>query len=85
MHGTYEAMDGKMKNYLEKVKKVIQSFDTFKITRIARSDNKCADALSRLDLSFETYLGKSISVKKVLRPSIDEEPTITTIVEAESS
>lgn len=69
-----------MRKYLNKVKNIIQYFDTFEISPVFHSSNKRADALNKLTLSFEAHLRRCIPMEKVPKPSIDEK-LITTIVE----
>nr|XP_027083607.1 uncharacterized protein LOC113705903 [Coffea arabica] len=72
VRGEYEAKEEVMKKYLAKVQKAIALFDTFKIERVPRSQNKRADALSKLESSSFAHLNKEVLVEVVKQKSIDQ-------------
>lgn len=77
VQGSYDAKDACMKKYRDKVRILIPLFDTFQIDRIPRSQNKRADALSKLASSANSHLTKEVLVEVLPRPSIAERPVLT--------
>nr|XP_027093655.1 uncharacterized protein LOC113714056 [Coffea arabica] len=61
--GEYEARDEVMHRYLSKVHQLIAHFESFKIQRIPRSQNRRADALSRLASTSFADLNKTVLVE----------------------
>nr|XP_027118756.1 uncharacterized protein LOC113735999 [Coffea arabica] len=72
VRGEYEAKDEIMKKYLAKVREAVASFGTFEIERVPRSQNKRADALSKLASSSFAHLSKQVLVEVVKQKSIDQ-------------
>ncbi|XP_027181747.1 uncharacterized protein LOC113780132 [Coffea eugenioides] len=72
IRGEYEAKEKIMKKYLAKVREVITLFDVFEIEHVPRSQNKRADALSKLASSSFAHLNKEILVEVVKQKSIDQ-------------
>lgn len=63
--GTYEAKEDPMKKYLARVTELKSQFGTFEIQQIPRSQNKRADALSKLASSSFFHLNKKVLVEVV--------------------
>ncbi|XP_071905675.1 uncharacterized protein [Coffea arabica] len=63
VRGEYEAKEDIMKKYLAKVREAISLFDTFEIEREPRSQNKRADALSKLASSSFAHLNKEVLIR----------------------
>ncbi|XP_071926129.1 uncharacterized protein [Coffea arabica] len=72
VHGEYEAKEDIMKKYLAKVQEAITLFNVFEIERVPRSQNKRADALSKLAFSSFAYLNKEVLMEVVRQKSIDQ-------------
>ncbi|XP_027168007.1 uncharacterized protein LOC113767998 [Coffea eugenioides] len=70
--GEYEAKDEVMKKYLAKVREAVALFETFEIERVPRSQNKRADALSKLASSSFAHLSKEVLVEVLKQKSIDQ-------------
>ncbi|XP_071916206.1 uncharacterized protein [Coffea arabica] len=71
--GEYEAREEVMHRYLSKVHQLITHFESFEIQRIPRSQNKRADALSRLASTSFSDLNKSVLVEVLAEPGYLEE------------
>nr|XP_027093664.1 uncharacterized protein LOC113714068 [Coffea arabica] len=72
VRGEYEAKEDVMKKYLAKVQEAITLFDTFEIERVPRSQNKLANALSKLASSSFAHLNKEVLVELVKQKSISQ-------------
>ncbi|XP_071687260.1 uncharacterized protein [Rutidosis leptorrhynchoides] len=71
--GTFEARQPTIQQYLTKAKELSESFKSFDIEHVRRSQNKKADALSKLaSLTFE-HLAKEVLVEVLEKKSILEE------------
>nr|XP_043620119.1 uncharacterized protein LOC122591964 [Erigeron canadensis] len=79
--GTYEAKEPAMKKYLEKVRQERQRFKTFRIQNVSRSQNKIADALSKLASTSFAHLTKEVLVETLQKSSIEEDVVVTLIEE----
>ncbi|XP_027108821.1 uncharacterized protein [Coffea arabica] len=66
--GEYEAREEVMHRYLSKVHQLIAHFESFEIQRIPRSQNKRADALSRLVSTSFSDLNKTVLVEVLAEP-----------------
>ncbi|XP_071921935.1 uncharacterized protein [Coffea arabica] len=71
--GEYEAREEVMHHYLSKVHQLIAHFESFEIQRIPRSQNKRADALSRLASTSFSDLNKSVLVEVLAEQGYLEE------------
>nr|XP_027096214.1 uncharacterized protein LOC113716116 [Coffea arabica] len=77
VRGEYEAKDEIMKKYLAKVREAVTLFGTFEIVRVPRSQNKRADALSKLASSSFAHLSKEVLVEVVKQKSINQVQCVT--------
>ncbi|KAI3740512.1 hypothetical protein L2E82_30973 [Cichorium intybus] len=68
----YEARDPRMKRYVETVNSMAKLFDTLAIKQIPRSENRRADALSKLASTSFDHLTKKVLVEVLKERSIDE-------------
>ncbi|XP_027174210.1 uncharacterized protein LOC113773797 [Coffea eugenioides] len=66
--GEYEARDEVMHRYLSKVLQLAAHFESFAIQRIPRSQNRRADALSRLASTSFSDLNKTVLVEVLAEP-----------------
>ncbi|XP_027156196.1 uncharacterized protein LOC113756920 [Coffea eugenioides] len=71
--GEYEAKDETMQRYLSKVHQLTAYFESFEIQKIPRSQNKRADALSRLASTSFSDLNKIVLVEVLSEPGYVEE------------
>ncbi|GJY43134.1 reverse transcriptase domain-containing protein [Tanacetum coccineum] len=82
VNGSYIAKESGMVQYLNKVKTLAKSFKEFSIKQIPRSENKKADALSKIASTSFAHLNKQVLVEELKEKSINEEE-ILDIVEKE--
>ncbi|XP_071928199.1 uncharacterized protein [Coffea arabica] len=71
--GEYEAKDETMQRYLSKVHQLTAYFESFEIQKIPRSQNKRADALSRLASTSFSEFNKTVLVEVLSEPGYVEE------------
>nr|XP_027063058.1 uncharacterized protein LOC113689487 [Coffea arabica] len=71
--GEYEAREEVMHRYLSKVLQLVAHFESFKIQRIPRSQNRRADALSRLASTSFSDLNKTVLVEVLAESGYEEE------------
>ncbi|GJZ14113.1 reverse transcriptase domain-containing protein [Tanacetum coccineum] len=84
VNGSYIAKESGMVQYLNKVKTLAKSFKEFSIKQIPRSENKKADALSKIASTSFAHLNKQVLVEELKEKSIDEKE-ILDIVEEEDN
>ncbi|XP_076957045.1 uncharacterized protein LOC143632398 [Bidens hawaiensis] len=72
INGTYEAKNDVMASYLSQAKDLILQFSSCKVIHIKRSDNKSADALSKLASTNFEHFAKDICVKVLDRSSVPQ-------------
>ncbi|XP_022032077.1 uncharacterized protein LOC110933149 [Helianthus annuus] len=72
VNDSYIAKEPNMKKYKEKSKELMSTFKACNIKQIPRSQNKKADALSKLASLTFAHLTKKVLVKVLKAPSIDE-------------
>ncbi|GJX50791.1 reverse transcriptase domain-containing protein, partial [Tanacetum coccineum] len=72
VNGTYIAKEADMIRYLEKVKRHINGFRVFSIKQIPRSENKKADALSKIASTSFVHLSKQVLVEEHIEKSINK-------------
>ncbi|GJW74190.1 reverse transcriptase domain-containing protein [Tanacetum coccineum] len=69
---TYVAKEIDMIQYLEKVRALTNSFKAFSIRQVPRSENKKADALSKIASTSFAHLSKQVLVEELKEKSINE-------------
>lgn len=79
--GLFEAKEPAMKKYLDLAKSLIKTFEYFKIEQVPRSQNKKADALSKLASLTFAHLTKEVLVEVLKQKSIVADPTISDVQE----
>ncbi|GJZ75980.1 reverse transcriptase domain-containing protein [Tanacetum coccineum] len=84
VNGSYIAKESGMVQYLNKVKILAKSFKEFSIKQIPRSENKKADALSKIASTSFAHLNKQVLVEELNEKSINEKE-ILDIVEEEGN
>ncbi|XP_023746717.1 uncharacterized protein LOC111894856 [Lactuca sativa] len=73
VNGSFEVRDQRMGKYVKMVKQLIGSFGRFTIKQIPRSENKRANALSKLASTCFNHLSKNVLVEVLRERSIDEQ------------
>nr|XP_027066312.1 uncharacterized protein LOC113692140 [Coffea arabica] len=71
--GEYEVRNEVMHRYLSKVLQLVAHFESFEIQRIPRSQNRRADALSRLASTSFADLNKTVLVEVLAEPGYEGE------------
>ncbi|GKB15345.1 reverse transcriptase domain-containing protein [Tanacetum coccineum] len=79
--GTYVAKEIDMVRYLEKVKTLTSSFKSFSINQVPRSENKKADALSKIASTSFAHLSKQVLVEELKEKSISAEEVLAVVEE----
>ncbi|XP_076919719.1 uncharacterized protein LOC143580638 [Bidens hawaiensis] len=70
VNGSYEAKDEVIASYLVQARQLIQNFKSCKVKHIKRSENKSADALSKLAATSFEHLEKEVGVETLAEPSV---------------
>ncbi|GJZ99582.1 reverse transcriptase domain-containing protein [Tanacetum coccineum] len=83
VNGSYVAKESGMVQYLEKVKTLTSNFKEFSIKQVPRSENKKADALSKIASTSFAHLSKQVLVEELKEKSINEKEVLA-IVEEEA-
>ncbi|GKB49922.1 reverse transcriptase domain-containing protein [Tanacetum coccineum] len=83
VNGTYVAKEVDMIRYLEKVKTLTGSFKAFSIRQISRSENKKANALSKISSISFAHLSKKVLVEELKEKSISEVEILAVVEEEE--
>ncbi|GJS10873.1 reverse transcriptase domain-containing protein [Tanacetum coccineum] len=83
VNGTYIAKETDMIKYLEKVKALSSTFRPFSIKQVPRSNNKKADALSKIASTSFAHLSKQVLVEELKEKSMNERDVLA-MVEADS-
>ncbi|GJZ75782.1 reverse transcriptase domain-containing protein [Tanacetum coccineum] len=81
VNGTYIAKELGMIHYLEKVKTLASNFRKFSIKRVPRSENKKADALSKIASTSFAHLTKKVLVEELNEKSINEAEVLAALEE----
>nr|GEY14709.1 reverse transcriptase domain-containing protein [Tanacetum cinerariifolium] len=78
---TYIAKEADMIRYLEKVRTLTNGFRMFSIKQVSRSENKKADALSKITSTSFAHLTKHVLVKELKEKSINELKVLAVVEE----
>ncbi|XP_076903204.1 uncharacterized protein LOC143558206 [Bidens hawaiensis] len=70
--GTYEAMNDVMASYLSQAKDLMQQFTSCKVVHIKRSENRPADALSKLTSTSFEHIGRDVRIEVLDSPSVPQ-------------
>ncbi|XP_021991624.1 uncharacterized protein LOC110888405 [Helianthus annuus] len=70
INGQYEAKGDVMALYLSQAKTLLQTFYSYKVHHINRSENKPADALSKLASTSFQHLTKDVRIEVLSNPSV---------------
>ncbi|GJR96290.1 reverse transcriptase domain-containing protein [Tanacetum coccineum] len=79
--GSYIAKESGMIQYLKKVKTLANSFKKFTIKQVPRSENKKADALSKITSTSFAHLTKQVQVEELNEKSINEAEVLAVVEE----
>ncbi|GJZ81611.1 reverse transcriptase domain-containing protein [Tanacetum coccineum] len=85
VNGTYVAKQVDMTQYLEKVRTLNSNFKAFSIRQIPRSENKKADALSKIASISFAHLSKQVLVEELKEKSISEVEILAVVEEEEDT
>ena len=72
--GEYTAKHLRIAQYLEKVRKQLEAFQTYTLTQVPMMENAHADVLAGLGFALDHQLKRSIPVEYLDKPSIETEP-----------
>nr|GEY49072.1 reverse transcriptase domain-containing protein [Tanacetum cinerariifolium] len=78
---TYVAKEVDMIRYLEKVRTLTNSFKAFSIRQVPRSENKKADALSKIASTSIAYLSKTVLIEELKEKSISDVEILAVVKE----
>ncbi|GJX62497.1 reverse transcriptase domain-containing protein [Tanacetum coccineum] len=78
---TYIAKEADMIRYLEKVRTLTNGFRMFSIKQVPRSENKKADALSKITATSFAHLSKQLWVEELIEKSINEVEVLAVVEE----
>lgn len=81
INGSYVAKETQMIQYLEKAWELISTFRMFSIQKMPRSENKNADALSKMASTTFAHLSKQVLVEELDKKSIEETQVLAVIEE----
>nr|GEV35078.1 reverse transcriptase domain-containing protein [Tanacetum cinerariifolium] len=81
VNGTYAAKETNMTRYLEKVKALTNSFKAFFIKQVPRSENKKADALSKITSTCFAHLSKQVLVEELKEKSTSTKEVLAVVEE----
>ncbi|GJR60562.1 reverse transcriptase domain-containing protein [Tanacetum coccineum] len=81
VNGSYVAKESCMVQYLEKVKTLASNFKEFSIKQVPRSENKKADALSKIASTSFAHLSKQVLVEELKEKSIHEKEVLAIVEE----
>ncbi|GJX56895.1 reverse transcriptase domain-containing protein [Tanacetum coccineum] len=81
VNDSYIAKESGMVQYLNKVKALAKSFKEFSIKQIPRSENKKADALSKIASTSFAHLSKQVLVEELKEKSINEKEILDVVEE----
>ncbi|XP_071727716.1 uncharacterized protein [Rutidosis leptorrhynchoides] len=84
-NGSFEAHDSSMQKYLQLLKELAVRFEHFELAQVPRSQNKKADALSKLAALTFLHFQKQVWVKELPRKSIDSDLMVVPVVEEQPS
>ncbi|GJV54722.1 reverse transcriptase domain-containing protein [Tanacetum coccineum] len=82
---TYTAKETDMIRYLEKVRTLANGFRMFSIKQVPRSENKKADALSKIASTSFAHLSKQVLVEELKERSINEVEVLAIVKEEGST
>ncbi|XP_071739864.1 uncharacterized protein [Rutidosis leptorrhynchoides] len=79
--GSFEAHDPSMQKYLLLLKETAARFEHFELAQVPRSQNKKADALSKLAALTFSHFQKQVWVEELPSKSIDSDLMVASVIE----
>ncbi|XP_071712977.1 uncharacterized protein [Rutidosis leptorrhynchoides] len=79
--GSFEAHDPSMQKYLQLLKETAARFEHFELAQVPRSQNKKADALSKLAALTFSHFQKQVWVKELPSKSIESDLMVASVTE----
>ncbi|GJR00630.1 reverse transcriptase domain-containing protein [Tanacetum coccineum] len=83
VNGSYVVKEPGMVQYLEKVKMLTSNFKEFSIKQVPQSENKKADALSKIASTSFAHFSKQVLVEELKEKSINEKEVLDIVEEEE--
>ncbi|XP_071707177.1 uncharacterized protein [Rutidosis leptorrhynchoides] len=80
-NGSFETHDSSMQKYLQLLKELAERFEHFELAQVPRSQNKKADALSKLAALTFSHFQKQVWVEEFPSKSIDNDLMVASVVE----
>ncbi|XP_071704642.1 uncharacterized protein [Rutidosis leptorrhynchoides] len=80
-NGSFEAHDSSMQKYLQLLKELAERFEHFELAQVPRSQNKKADALSKLAALTFSHFQKQVWVEELPSKSIGNDLMVASVVE----
>ncbi|GKC58065.1 reverse transcriptase domain-containing protein [Tanacetum coccineum] len=81
VNGSYVAKESGMVQYLEKVKMLTSNFKEFSIKQVPQSENKKADALSKIAYTSFAHISNQVLVEELKEKSIHEKEVLAIVEE----
>ncbi|GJR55836.1 reverse transcriptase domain-containing protein [Tanacetum coccineum] len=81
VNGSYVAKESGMVQYMEKVKTLTSNFKEFSIKQVPLSENKKADALSKIAPTSFAHLSKQVLMEELKEKSINEKEVLAIVEE----
>ncbi|GJV72000.1 reverse transcriptase domain-containing protein [Tanacetum coccineum] len=81
VNGSYVVKESGMVQYMEKVKTLASNFKEFSIKQVPQSENKKADALSKIASTSFAHLSKQVLVEELKEKSIHEKEILAVVEE----
>ncbi|XP_071718982.1 uncharacterized protein [Rutidosis leptorrhynchoides] len=82
-NGSFEARELSMQKYLKLVQEAVKKFEFFELSQVSRSQNKKADALSKLAALTFSQFQKQVWVEELPNKSIDSSLIVAAIEEVQ--
>ncbi|XP_071738840.1 uncharacterized protein [Rutidosis leptorrhynchoides] len=80
-NGSFDAHDSSMQKYLQLLKESTERFEHFELAQVPRSQNKKADALSKLTALTFSHFQKQVWVEELPSKSIDNDLMVASVEE----
>ncbi|XP_071739874.1 uncharacterized protein [Rutidosis leptorrhynchoides] len=80
-NGSFDAHDSSMQKYLQLLRESTERFEHFELSQVPRSQNKKADALSKLTALTFSHFQKQVWVEELPSKSIDNDLMVASIEE----
>ncbi|XP_071718878.1 uncharacterized protein [Rutidosis leptorrhynchoides] len=84
-NGSFDANDPSMQKYLQLLKEMAMRFEHFELAQVPRSQNKKADALSKLTALTFSHFQKQVWVEELPSKSIDSNLMVASVTEEQQN